>query len=87
MVDTAEGWKTLVTSANPHDGSSQHSNVALLVTGNTAIDVLKTEQTVAHMSQGDVPMVILGEIAGIPSQPAGTGADGKSNPRCNPPLC
>ena len=69
MVDTAEGWKTLVTSANPHDGSSRHSNVALLVTGNTAIDVLKTEQTVAHMSQGDVPMVILGEIAGNPSQP------------------
>lgn len=69
VVDTAEGWKTLVTSANPHDGSSRHSNVALLVTGNTAIDVLKTEQAVAHMSQGDVPMVILGEIAGNPSQP------------------
>ncbi|KAK0342288.1 hypothetical protein LTR94_022814 [Friedmanniomyces endolithicus] len=69
VVDTAEGWKTLVTSANPHDGSSRHSNVALLVTGNTAIDVLKTEQTVAHLSQGDVPMVILGEIAGNPSQP------------------
>ncbi len=48
VVDTAEGWKALVTSFNPHDGSSRHSNSALLVTGNTAVDVLKTEQAVAH---------------------------------------
>jgi hypothetical protein len=24
VVDTAQGWKTLVTSANPHDGSSSN---------------------------------------------------------------
>ncbi|MBP6113208.1 MAG: phospholipase D family protein [Acinetobacter sp.] len=62
VVDTLEGWKTLVTSMNPHDGSSHHSNVAVVVTGNTAIDVLKTEQTVGRMSKGDIPVVIVGEF-------------------------
>ena len=62
VVDTLEGWKTLVTSMNPHDGSSHHSNVAVMVTGNTAIDVLKTEQAVGRMSKGDIPVVIVGEF-------------------------
>lgn len=62
VVDTAEGWKSLVTSANPHDGSSHHSNVALVVDGPTAIDVLQTEQTVANMSQGSSPFVIMGGL-------------------------
>lgn len=69
VVDTAQGWKALVTSANPHDGSSRHSNVALLVTGNTAIDVLKTEQAVGRMSKADIPMVIIGEFEGDQSLP------------------
>lgn len=63
VVDTPQGWQALVTSMNPHDGSSQHSNVALVVTGLTAIDVLKTEQTVGNMSKGSMPMVILSEVA------------------------
>ncbi|ENW80283.1 hypothetical protein F908_02488 [Acinetobacter sp. NIPH 284] len=62
VVDTAQGWKSLVTSANPHDGSSHHSNVALVVDGPTAIDVLQTEQTVANMSQGSSPFVIMGGL-------------------------
>lgn len=61
-VDTAEGWKTLVTSMNPHDGSSRHSNVALVVSGNTALDVLKTEQSVGIMSKANMPAVIVGEF-------------------------
>lgn len=69
VVDTEEGWKTLVTSANPHDGSSRHSNVALVVAGNTAIDVLKTEQTVGRMSKGDIPMVVVGEFEAESSLP------------------
>ena len=60
VVDTEQGWKSLVTSANPHDGSSHHSNVALVVDGATAIDVLQTEQAVANMSQGASPFVIMG---------------------------
>ena len=69
VVDTAQGWKALVTSANPHDGSSRHSNVALIVTGNTAIDVLKTEQAVGRISKGDIPMVIVGEFEAEKSLP------------------
>ena len=61
VVDTKDGWKTLVASMNPHDGSSRHSNVALLVDGNTAIDILKTEQVAAQMSKGDVSGVVIGE--------------------------
>ncbi|RYZ80106.1 MAG: phospholipase, partial [Moraxellaceae bacterium] len=63
VVDTEQGWKSLVTSANPHDGSSHHSNVALVVDGATAIDMLQTEQAVANMSQGASPVVIMGGIA------------------------
>lgn len=69
VVDTAEGWKTLVTSMNPHDGSSRHSNVALTVTGNTAIDVLKTEQSVGIMSKANMPVVIMGEFEDAKDQP------------------
>ncbi|WOE31285.1 MULTISPECIES: phospholipase D-like domain-containing protein [unclassified Acinetobacter] len=63
VVNTVDGWKTLVSSMNPHDGSSRHSNVALLVDGYTAVDVLQTERTVAQMSQGDISSLIIGEFA------------------------
>ena len=60
VVDTTAGWKTLVSSMNPHDGSSRHSNVGLVVQGHTAIDVLRTEQVVGHMSGADMPGVVIG---------------------------
>ncbi|MCH7336502.1 phospholipase D family protein [Acinetobacter sp. NIPH 2699] len=69
VVDTEAGWKSLVTSANPHDGSSHHSNVALVVDGATAIDMLKTEQAVAQMSQGGSPIVIMGGLTEDKSLP------------------
>lgn len=62
VVDSIDGWKALVTSMNPHDGSSRHSNVALIVSGHTAIDVLKTEQAVSLMSKGAVPGIVAGEF-------------------------
>lgn len=68
-VDSAEGWKTLVTSANPHDGSSRHSNVGLLVAGHTAVDILGTERSVADMSDGDSPMLVVGQFDGAADQP------------------
>ncbi|GAA5019579.1 phospholipase D family protein [Acinetobacter puyangensis] len=61
VVDTLQGWKALISSANPHDGSSQHSNVAMIVQGKLATDVLDSERTVAKFSQGDVPMVVMAE--------------------------
>ena len=69
VVDTDTGWKTLVTSANPHDGSSRHSNVALLVSGATAVDVLKSEQPVAQMSGGETPFVVMGDVEGEKTDP------------------
>ena len=69
VVDTLSGWKTLVTSMNPHDGSSRHSNVAVVVQGNTAIDVLKTEQAVGRMSKGEIPVVVIGEFEAEKSNP------------------
>jgi len=62
VVDTDAGWKSLVTSANPHDGSSRHSNIALVVTGATASDVLQTEAAVAQMSGSSSPSLILGDF-------------------------
>lgn len=69
VVDTEQGWKSLVTSANPHDGSSHHSNVALVVDGPTAVDMLQTEQAVASMSKGSSPVVIMGAFAEDKSLP------------------
>ena len=43
---------SLVTSANPHDGSSQHSNIALKVEGNLAKDIIKSERKIVELSGG-----------------------------------
>ncbi|MDH2545049.1 phospholipase D family protein [Acinetobacter baumannii] len=69
VVDTDTGWKSLVTSANPHDGSSRHSNVALVVNGATAADVLQTEAAVAQMSGSSSPSLILGDFEKDVSKP------------------
>lgn len=53
-VDHAEGWSTLITSANPHDGSSLHSNVALRIDGPVAHDVIASEAEVASWSGVEV---------------------------------
>jgi phosphatidylserine/phosphatidylglycerophosphate/cardiolipin synthase-like enzyme len=50
IVDRGEGWLGLVSSANPHDASSAHGNVALLVNGQAALDLLATEQAIAAFS-------------------------------------
>lgn len=69
VVDTDQGWKALVTSMNPHDGSSRHSNIGLLVWGSTAIDILKTEQSVGMMSQANMPAIIAGDFQAESTQP------------------
>lgn len=50
VVDHDESWQALVTSANPHDASSAHDNVALYFTGAAALDVLDSEAAVAAFS-------------------------------------
>ena len=59
VADRADGeWVGLVTSANPHDASSGHSNVALRFSGDLARSVLASEIDVARFSgwQGDLAL-------------------------------
>lgn len=55
VVDSGEGWAGLVTSANPHDASSLHGNVALRFEGDAALDLLASERTVAAWSGVHLP--------------------------------
>ena len=55
VVDRGEGWAGLVTSANPHDASSLHGNVALRFEGAAALDLLASERTVAAWSGVSLP--------------------------------
>jgi len=69
VVDQGDGWAGLVTSANPHDASSLHGNVALAFEGAAALDLLESERPVAAWSG-----VVLPEPAGPPGEapePAG----------------
>jgi len=44
------GWQALVSSANPHDGSSAHRNIALQFSGAAAADVLRFEIALLELS-------------------------------------
>lgn len=44
--DGLGGWTGLVTSANPHDASSAHGNVALRFRGTAVLDLIGSEQAV-----------------------------------------
>jgi phosphatidylserine/phosphatidylglycerophosphate/cardiolipin synthase-like enzyme len=50
VADSPSGWVGLVTSGNPHDASSAHSNIALEFRGPAALDLLATERAVAAFS-------------------------------------
>ncbi|MGM0983538.1 MAG: phospholipase D-like domain-containing protein [Pseudomonadota bacterium] len=50
VVDHGNSWMGLVTSANPHDASSLHGNVALRFEGAAALDLLASERPVARWS-------------------------------------
>ncbi|MCP4231756.1 MAG: phospholipase, partial [bacterium] len=50
MADQEENAAVIITSGNPHDGSSAHSNVALKITGKLWQDVYDAEAAVAKFS-------------------------------------
>lgn len=54
VADTPHGWVGLVTSGNPHDGSSAHGNVAIEFMGPAVADLLTTEAAVAAFSEPDL---------------------------------
>ncbi|WP_051865058.1 phospholipase D family protein [Metabacillus indicus] len=53
VVTEKEG---IVTSANPHDGSALHSNIAFVVKGGILRELVQTEKSVASLSGADVKM-------------------------------
>jgi phosphatidylserine/phosphatidylglycerophosphate/cardiolipin synthase-like enzyme len=55
VVDSGDSWAGLVTSANPHDASSFHGNVALRFEGQAALDLLASERPVAAWSGVSFP--------------------------------
>jgi len=50
ISDTPQGLEALVTSANPHDGSSAHRNVAVSFGGAAVSDLLASENAVLALS-------------------------------------
>ncbi|HEY7885050.1 MAG TPA: phospholipase D-like domain-containing protein, partial [Cellvibrionaceae bacterium] len=55
IADSGEALAALVTSANPHDGSSAHGNVALRFSGPATRDLLASEAAVLNFSGGAAP--------------------------------
>ncbi|XOZ32724.1 phospholipase D-like domain-containing protein [Halomonadaceae bacterium KBTZ08] len=52
VADRGEGWQGLISSGNPHDASSAHSNVGLLVSGDPARALLDQEQALLNWAKG-----------------------------------
>ena len=57
VIVTEDGC--MVLSANPHDASSFHSNLAFDVQGGVCADILESERTVAAFSGHDVPVHVM----------------------------
>ncbi len=53
IVDAGPNWVGLVTSANPHDASSAHGNMALQFSGPAALDLLASERAIVDFSAPD----------------------------------
>ncbi len=59
IADSSRGYVGVVTSANPHDGSSAHRNVAVEFSGAALGDLLATEKAVLALSGAPVPEITL----------------------------
>jgi len=71
IADRGADLVGVVTSGNPHDGSSAHSNVALVVTGAAACDLLQTEDAVVCFSAPQVaPLTAMSPAS--PGPPSGS---------------
>ncbi|MFO7896630.1 MAG: phospholipase D-like domain-containing protein [Candidatus Cloacimonadales bacterium] len=58
VADYRDDWVSVVTSANPHNGSSAHSNLGLLVHGAIAAELWQAEQAVADFSAAKLSRTI-----------------------------
>ena len=59
VIVTEDGC--MVLSANPHDASSFHSNIAWDIKGGVCADILESERAVAAFSGHDVPAHVMAE--------------------------
>lgn len=57
VVDKGQELRALVTSANPHDGSSRHSNIGLAFSGPAVTDLLVSERAVMALSGVDTGVI------------------------------
>lgn len=57
VADEGHSLRAVVTSANPHDGSSRHSNLGLSFKGPAVVDLLKSERAVLAMSGADTTTI------------------------------
>ncbi|MEQ9546158.1 MAG: phospholipase D-like domain-containing protein [Marinobacter sp.] len=57
VVDEGADLRGLVTSANPHDGSSRHSNIGLSFTGPAVTSLLESEKAVLALSGAETGLV------------------------------
>lgn len=69
IADCGDDWQALVTSANPHDASSAHTNIAVRFGGGAVADLLASENAVLAFSGRD-PVDV--EIATPPQAPGTT---------------
>lgn len=51
LADTPDGFRAVVSSANPHDGSSAHSNAGVMFDGRAVRHLLDSENAVLQMSR------------------------------------
>ncbi len=63
ICDDVNSYSALITSANPHDGSSAHGNVAIYFKGPAVLDLMQSEQAVLDFSDG--PSLPLTPVANI----------------------
>ena len=52
VCDDTDGYSALITSANPHDGSSAHGNAAIYFKGQAVLDLMQTEEAILRFSGG-----------------------------------
>ncbi len=57
ITDSGDTYSGLVSSANPHDGSSAHRNAAIRFSGRAVTDLIKSENAVLELS-GQKPVSI-----------------------------
>jgi phosphatidylserine/phosphatidylglycerophosphate/cardiolipin synthase-like enzyme len=63
IADAGDDWVALVASANPHDGSAAHANVALRFRGPAALAALEAEAAVLAFSGYETPPAMSAALA------------------------